>query len=132
MRISVADRRSLMIEKLETRVLLAGAPAELLAGMAQTQEFINYEFQDSAVLNDKLLFTGYRFSNNEQLWASNPSGAPTLLLTSTQSPDSNGRFGINALTEFKGKLYFFANGTQGDGLFATDGTPGGTTAIKIL
>jgi hypothetical protein len=122
----------LNLEALESRLLLAGAPAELLAIMPTTEEFIGYSFQDSEVLGDKLLFTGYRFGKNEQLWARSSSTNPTLLLTSISSTDSSGRFGINSLTNFNGQTYFFASSTEGAGLFVTDGTPGGTRAVKIL
>jgi ELWxxDGT repeat protein len=40
--------------------------------------------------------------------------------------------GISALTNFNGKLYFFANGSAGDGLYVSDGTVAGTTPVKII
>src|SRR3954469_9466796 len=120
------------LEVLEPRQLLAGAPAQLLAQLPQTAEFINYGFQDSAALSDRLIFSGYRFGEHEQLWTTAAGGTqPNLLFTAAGvSPDGQGRFGIGSLTTFNGKVYFFANGTQGDGLFVTDGTAAGTSTVK--
>jgi len=114
------------LQSLESRRLLS-APAQLLATLPQAGQNINVSVDDSLVVNDKLFFTGTRDGFGERLWTTEGGGSATRLQTAVTFDQ-----GISALTNFNGKLYFFANGSAGDGLYVSDGTPDGTQPVKIL
>src|SRR6267142_2349782 len=113
-------------QSLESRRLLS-APAELLATLPNSSEDINVSVDDSLVVNDKLFFTGLRDGLGERLWVTEGGGSATLLQTAVTYFQ-----GISTLTSFSGKLYFFANGSAGDGLYMSDGTAAGTQPVKII
>src|SRR3989440_7062307 len=118
--------RPFALQTLESRRLLS-APAQLLATLPKLGENINVSVDDSLVINDKLFFTGLRDGLGERLWVTEGGGLATLLQTGVTFFQ-----GISALTSFNGRLYFFANGSAGDGLYVSDGTLAGTQPVKII
>jgi hypothetical protein len=66
------------LQRLESRRLLAGPPAALLATLPQAGENINVSVDDSLVVNDKLFFTGLRDAVGERLWVTEGGGSATF------------------------------------------------------
>src|SRR6185436_15389571 len=100
------------IELLESRFLLAGAPAELLATLPAAYGNVNLNVDDSLVVNGKLFFTVDRQFDPERLYVTEGGGSATQLI------EAHTYQGVSALTAYHGKLYFFASGPNGDALYA--------------
>src|SRR4051794_37433862 len=108
------------IQMLERRCLLAAAPAELL----MQSNYPGVKMDESVVAGGTLYMTGHRNSDVEHLYAANNGVADDLFASTTFFGTEN--VGITALTNYRDRFYFFANGSAGDGLFTSDGTAGGT------
>jgi ELWxxDGT repeat protein len=108
------------IERLESRLLLAAAPAELLGTLPPDASDIGQRL----AIDDKLFVSAGRPGYSDRLFVIRGGGDATELLQSATS----------ALTEYRDALYFFAHDPAGagDGLFTSDGTAAGTRPVKIL
>ncbi|GEO11026.1 ELWxxDGT repeat protein [Segetibacter aerophilus] len=84
--------------------------------------------------NNTLFFTADNGVNGRELWVSNGTAAGTVMLKDI-NPNAGSGLSIPT-TNFhvaNGILYFVANnGTNGEELWRTDGTPAGTTMVKDI
>ena len=111
--------------------MLDGTPATLMAALPDDISSVNVYFDDWAEAGERFYVTGYREQGQETLYAADAAGAMTPLLTSVTTGGRRDG-GVTSLTELNGRLYFFANGQQGDALYSTDGTAAGTRLVKLL
>lgn len=86
------------------------------------------------VFNGKIYFSADDSVHGTELWASDgTAGGTTLVKDINPGIDACDAAGNSKFTEYNGKLYFDAdNGSDGDELWATDGTTAGTSMIKDI
>ena len=120
------QRRQLMLECFEPRIVLAGIP-ELIdlnsAGSSSPADFTQ--------VGDFVYFTADDGENGRELWRTDGSVSGTTLVLDIQpgSESSNPR----DLVEFNGSLVFAANdGTSGEELWISDGTASGTVLLNDI
>ncbi len=104
-----------------------------------TQKLVSPRLTGDNEFNWHLAYAGHRlfFSRDDgisgnELWSSDGSGAGTQLAVDL-NPGRNSSYPVS-LTEFNGKVVFSAynpNTNRGDGLYISDGTPGGTTTLLL-
>jgi ELWxxDGT repeat protein len=124
-----------VLEAIERRVLLSGAPAQALFQFSGDPANAGVRFEESAELGDKLFLSGRKDYAAETLYAATGNGDVVPLFTGNSSQVAVPNGGISALTPFNGKLYFFAGTLTGGfkgALYSTDGTPAGTQLVKVI
>jgi ELWxxDGT repeat protein len=88
-----------------------------------------------AVLNNKLYFSAFDYTNGSELWVSNGTNAGTHVVKNL-SADGGGVLGSGApqnLKVYNNKIYFEArDDAHGNELFVTDGTKAGTQLVKDI
>ncbi len=88
-----------------------------------------------AVLNNKLYFSAFDYTNGSELWVSNGTNAGTHIVKNL-SADGSGILGNGApqnLKVYNNKIYFQAkDDAHGNELFVTDGTKAGTQLVKDI
>ena len=86
---------------------------------------------DLIVFNDKLYFSAYGGDNSSGLWVSDGTEIGTRVVADIDTDPSiiSSRNTVRDLVELDGKLYFFADGTDGSGLWTSDGTSEGTQVV---
>lgn len=124
--------RSLRLEALETRDLLATVPG-LIAG-GPTGVAISGELR-SAVIGNTLYFAGYNDATGDELWKTDGTVAGTKLVKDIRprrgNESNDGHSNPSQLTNVNGTLFFGATlGNEHWGLFRSDGTAQGTMLLK--
>lgn len=99
---------------------------DLAAASPSLQGISNY-----AVLNNKLIFTGYSPDIGYELWVSDGTEAGTFNLKDIYAGGNNSSE-PGAFVNLNGILYFTAKNATGRGLWKTDGTIAGTVMVKDL
>ena len=88
-----------------------------------------------AVLNNKLYFSGFDYTNGSELWVTDGTDPGTYMVINL-STDGVGILNSGApqaLTVYNSKIYFSAkDDTHGQELFVTDGTAAGTQLVKDI
>lgn len=113
--------RSLRVEALEARALLAGVP-QLVSDINQGPLGVATSFPGMAEVNGAVFFNG----DGEQLWKTDGTAAGTVLVKDVHE-GPNGSV-IDNLTNVNGTLFFAAH----DVLFRSDGTSAGTVPLKQI
>ena len=138
------DPAHYVMHPLERRRLLSAAAdaasdaayAQLVAQLPATTENQFAGFSALQKVGDKVFLTAQRSAQNEKLWVVDDGTATAQLLFTGGGSVDNFSQGISALTEFDGKLYFFANGPNplggNNGLYISDGTVAGTKLLIRL
>lgn len=87
-------------------------------------------------VNGVLYFVGFDVTNGFEVWKTDGTIAGTIFVKDVNPGDGNGFFGYtkpNNLTSFNGFLYFSEdNGVNGEELWKSDGTIGGTVLVKDI
>lgn len=82
------------------------------------------------VVGDKLLFAANNGTDGPQLWVSDGTAAGTVPLAGTQAPTLGFKSGLSVVA---GEAYYVLEGGGGTfSIWKTNGTAGGTSAIKAL
>lgn len=88
-----------------------------------------------AVLNNKLYFSGFDYTNGSELWVSDGTPAGTNMVKNLGT-DAGGILNSGApnyMTVYNNKIYFSASDDlHGNELFVTDGTAAGTQIVKDI
>ncbi len=104
---------------------------DVFPGILDGVPFSSSHYQVYNPADGKVYFTALDNNlSNLELFVSNGTAAGTVL-TKDINPGTGGA-GIAYLCVYNGKVYFTAGGTDGTGLYVTDGTTAGTKLVKAF
>jgi ELWxxDGT repeat protein len=121
-------RRRLYVERLEDRTLLSNTPV-LVKDIDHVHHF-GIGIPQFTSFQGETFFSALDGIHGIQIWKTDGTASGTALVTDTNSSAPYGGLAPYDLTAANGKL-FFTSGNLG-GLWATDGTPGGTVELANI